>query len=424
MKIIAFTAALLLGVTALAAQTPARSPCDCANTGHYECPQCGCAVICPLPENFDWLTQCGPNGCYPQPGPQQYYQPIQPQQQPQRQPVNVPDWILAASVKVTTPRWRGSGVVWHVADGKALVVTNKHVCPQALDGINVHFRDGKKLVARWISADGTADLAMLEIAADASTKFVPVASAPPARGAPLWQIGYSNGGDPKQGQWLGAAGFRRYSGNVYGASILVQPGDSGSGVYSQEEGRLIGLVYATNEGAKYRTPEIAWLVGHEDLARYCTACLPPRQGPYYQPIYPQPPAPPKSQVIPPPQNPVPPTNPYYPLPKEPLPPATLPDYGKAIADLQSQINAIKAVPGPPGPAGPQGPKGDSGPDLTPQLRELAIIIAAMKTEMAQIKPGVQGPPGPAGPQGPAGKDAQSAHPPFIGEQRVIIEKKK
>lgn len=70
-----------------------------------------------------------------------------------------------------------------------------------------------------------------------------------------------------------------------------------------------------------------------------------------------------------------------------------------IANISTQVEALRGFPGPPGPAstvpgpvGPPGPQGDPGPQGEPGVPG------------ADGADGAAGEPGPVGPQGPAGED--------------------
>lgn len=140
----------------------------------------------------------------------------------------------------------GSGTVVGLRDGKSIIITAGHVCPNP--GVKIIVTaDGKDYVARWLGASATDDLAAIEV--DATLPVAPLATVPPPPGSPLRQVGYS-------ARWLlpfprdgtaTSSGFVQFNGgglfgnrSILFAAIPVRSGDSGSGVFNAA-GELVGV---------------------------------------------------------------------------------------------------------------------------------------------------------------------------------------
>lgn len=281
---------------------------------------------------------------------------------------DIPQWIVSASMRVSHPDVHpktrqpcyamGSGVVVSIDEqaGLVYVVTNKHVAPKK-DQYWLDLPGGRQCSAVWVAVDpGGADLALLltYVSKDLSA-FVPVAEQAPAPGAAVWQVGYPGGKGPVQrkGTFTGAARVPRSS----QAALWTTHGDSGSGIFEQATGRLVGLVYG---GPHEPGGDPTWCVRHEDLVRFTAEfCFrQPKQSPqkpkapdtFYPPQQPPAQQPPAQQ-------------PTQPTPIDEGLKAKLDALAKRLEDAHAKINAVAArapVPGPQGQQGPQGPAGTPG----------------------------------------------------------------
>ncbi len=160
--------------------------------------------------------------------------------------------IRNSTVKVEDAVSHGSGVVWH-RDG--LILTNLHVVALGLPlTVTVALADSRGRVERQRLSDvellGTHpryDMALLKVTVPAGKRLVAarMASAAPARGAPVFAIGYP-GGDAWVLKNIVTAGTlahpaRRYEDLTYlQISAAVNPGNSG-GPLCDQAGRVIGL---------------------------------------------------------------------------------------------------------------------------------------------------------------------------------------
>ncbi len=231
--------------------------------------------------------QCPGGVCPPQARPPIVVGGYAPQQkQPQAQ-ADVPAWIVAASVRVSRQGWKrdwsglavneqglpimmaGTGVIVQVDGASAYIVTNRHVCPKD-QAIKVAMPSGATLDAVWLGVDDVADLAAIKIEGDAATPFVPLADGSPTKGAAVFQVGYPGGRGPvkRTGNYVGFNG-----GTVGGAKVIevkcwTDHGDSGSGVFAQDTGRLVALVW----GGIDKTDNTS-CVGLDDLRRFTAKCF-------------------------------------------------------------------------------------------------------------------------------------------------------
>lgn len=344
-------------------------------------------------------TQCGPGGCLPG-GPGGFYQPPpiggggyrQPPKPPEiiegRKPgspggeagVAVDPRIVAASVRVSAMSGSGgqggSGTVFHVAPGylgggTAYVLTCRHVVAHDRWTLTVIWPDGKKLPAKFLAKDATADLSCLtvEIPVGVEVPFVPLAEKTPPKGQSVFQVGYPHGRGPikRAGKQHGYVDHTATQWNL-GLSFPVQSGDSGSGLFDAATLSLIGVVWGSSDRQAVAT-------GAGDCARFVKevcridGCFGIGIGIFA--------GRPKAPAIPPP-GPGPGPNPGV------QPPVMPPVNGNLLAELA---------------------KGKADLDKAQaDIVTLKTEVATLKTQVASMPAGKDGQPGPAGPPGPAGKD--------------------
>lgn len=226
--------------------------------------------------------QCGPVG------------PQYPQQAPIQ--ADVPQWIIDASVLVVcADGCRGSGTCICVEGGCGLCITNSHVVsggtptgtPKS-DTCTVKFPSGKVYQGRITKRDTRADLAAIVISGEGTIPYVPLSQTVPPRGTSLWQVGYPHGAGPTK------RNTRVYG---YAPAVANQPeyliaafdpirGESGSGLFSQTDGRLCGVVWGGSRGVHCHAVEL------QDVVKFCddVNIFSPLRRP--QPTQPQPPGPP------------------------------------------------------------------------------------------------------------------------------------
>jgi Trypsin-like peptidase domain len=342
----------------------------------------------------DYPLQC-PGGQCPtpiqmprQPAFQPIFQPIfQPQQRPQQPPPSqqqapVPEELVAASCKVWTvalgkdDNGGGTGVLIHIdpAAGVGYVITNHHVTGDVRHfGLACYFPSQQAFFATELWVDQQADLAVIAIPAPSGIAAIALADALPSPGASVWQVGYPQGYGPKRrsGQWQGATGStRKFPGGQmqnYGARLDSRPGDSGSGLFTQDR-RLAALLWGG-------TPNQALFVGLPDIVRFTEHCFgrsakPPgsQQGPSSSP----------SPNV-----------------------GELAALKQQLADLLVRVATLEAKPLPAGLQGPQGPPGKDGMAADPSIlhglqSQIAghgiqlADVAGLKAKLAADLPGLQG----------------------------------
>ncbi len=269
------------------------------------------------------------------------------------------DWIVDACVKISGQN-PGSGVIFWVNQGTALVVTNSHVLPRE-DGRAVAItKDGWRHEGKILRSSPAVDLCVFAIAADANTSWVPLANRHPQSGEKIWQVGFpAVAGQQvftrRHGVSQGLNGKEGIADQVQLSFPLIG-GDSGSPVFN-EAGEVCAIAHATTPSNGKAIP-VEWV--REILERYCQAYCPPGGWGQPQPWRPGP-------QQPGPQQPPPPLN-----PPRPGPSPEVEAVKKNIEELKQLLQNLKPERGPQGSQGPQG------------------------------VPGVQGTPGPAGPEGGAG----------------------
>jgi Trypsin-like peptidase domain len=286
--------------------------------------------------------QC-PGGVCPAPyGPGSRSPYAAPLQVPQVQP---PSLYQAATVKVLCAdgqeQWAGSGVIFALQDGKAYILTNKHVAK----GSHVHFRVSvvgyrDPLVGQLVAVSPQADLACLTVPQQPVMVNVPLAETSETQGESVWQVGYPHGGSQRAQYFL-------FSGTYHGGvrfSAPILSGESGSGVFRR--GRIIALCWGSAEGQTFAVPAEQMCVFVRGILR------------------------PVVNVNAPPAAPVVPAAPPAP------PPASQPPAGPPVG---AQLPGPAGPPGPQGPQGPPGPQGPAGTGYDP------AAFAALQTQVNQLQ---------------------------------------
>jgi hypothetical protein len=271
-----------------------------------------CVVLTLLLAALPGAAQC-PGGVCPSPP---YWVPVPgPGPRPQVQP---PATLAAASVKVLCSAggesWAGSGVLFKVEDGKAFILTNRHVVSSERVRVRICLVGQREPVpARFLGAAADADLACVAIAAPPLLVAVPLADSSDTQGENVWQVGYPHAG-PQHAQFFAFAGG--YVGGLR-FSAPIQQGESGSGIFRR--GKLIALCWGSAEGQTFAVPveQIHVFLRGIFVRRPVVNINVPAPAP--APAIPAAPEPPSSPATPP------------------------------------------QAPGMPGPAGPKGPPGQQGP---------------------------------------------------------------
>lgn len=134
----------------------------------------------------------------------------------------------------------GSGTVVASGGGVALVVTNRHVVPDASLAVEV-VKGDTGYPAEVVAVSPDKDLCLLRIAADLPA--APLATADPAPGDAVRMFGFSLGGGmkPRAGHVPPGDGRREYmGGEVLLADYTTLQADSGAGVFDAA-GRMVGV---------------------------------------------------------------------------------------------------------------------------------------------------------------------------------------
>lgn len=241
-----------------------------------------------------------------QPPLHQWYPPKQPQQQPPQAPVpQDAKQLVGACCKVAAHGGSGSGVCFYRDDAEALVLTNYHVIVDSLRfkaPPKAIFPGGLTLTAQIVAASKEKDLAALRVTnPPASLPWAPIAEKYPAKGMPLYQVGYPRGVGPvfRKGVIEGY-NVAKESGHKRELMVNFNPpiigGDSGSPVFFAEEGTIAGLIWGGPPGEN--SPQ-AVAVPLENIRpfveQYCLGkglFKPKPQQPPVAPPAPQPQAPP------------------------------------------------------------------------------------------------------------------------------------
>lgn len=144
-----------------------------------------------------------------------------------------------SSVSVIRMDGGGSGTVVHVDSGRSLILTCKHVCPDAAKVYVVANIDGtrKRFPARWLGVSSQYDLAMLSI--DATLTAAVIADSNPAVGDVVTHHGKASG--PQSGK---VSEHKLYADRTIDTQTetLSVPCDSGAGLFNSD-GKLCGVVH-------------------------------------------------------------------------------------------------------------------------------------------------------------------------------------
>lgn len=268
----------------------------------------------------------------------------------------------------------GSAVCVYAQDGVGVMLTARHIYLRHATSYKadtaIVFPDGRKFYATEATAHArtgpdpqTTDLACLVFRYEGRAPMaVPVATAEPALGATVWQIGFPAATrgrqDIREGPVIkGPAGMVK-------ANILIRSGNSGGGLFDSK-GRLVGIT-VTSEDAQQNCQAVATTTCRRFYEETCLPLVgrrPPRQ----------------PRPVPPPAESAPPAGPTAP---PVAPPA--PDNSAALKEILARLERIESIKAQPGPRGPAGPAGPGGPK------------------------GEQGPAGPAGPRGEPGAPADES----------------
>lgn len=127
------------------------------------------------------------------------------------------------------------------------LITNRHVVDQS-DTVQVSTYDGRDIAVATASTASLADLAIVRTAEELPSSPV-LADADPVRGDAVTVVGYPQGGalTVTSGTVIGETldPINENLGEVLVTDAPVEPGSSGSAALD-EEGRVIGVVYAKN----------------------------------------------------------------------------------------------------------------------------------------------------------------------------------
>lgn len=153
------------------------------------------------------------------------------------------DRAAASSVLVGHVQGHGSGVVV----GQNRVLTNRHVVEGVMGGVVILFDNGNERASRVLwKGEGTVDLALIEVdTGDAPVAEIDCSRSPRGRevftyGNPLAFRGVMTWGHV-------ATNNENFADQLADAQLLdmhVIPGNSGGGVWSAADGRLVGIATA------------------------------------------------------------------------------------------------------------------------------------------------------------------------------------
>lgn len=258
----------------------------------------------------------------------------------------------------------GSGTIFHSEQDRAFILTCKHVVMRAKTA-TVYLPNQLTVTAAVTDLDGRDDLAILEMPTKTPIQAIAVATTHPTRGMFLWQVGYPYGRGPTQrtGQVEGynVPAEMAAEPRIMSSTFTVDSGDSGSGVFLADEGKLCGVVSVKQTVGN--GPGKAGIVELKEIRRFTEACLRLRCRP----------------------------SPPPPLPIRPAPsPTPGPRFDDIDAKLKASEDALRAAiaelqkpaaPGPIGPAGPQGPKGEPGKNADESCLKAEIDL--LKQEIAR-----------------------------------------
>lgn len=308
--------------------------------------------------------------------------------------------MVRSTVYIQGPAGRGTGLVYEVKDGWAMVLTCRHLftAGQGYSGpvqpgrVTITEYKGRPIEGVYVgAAPSWCDLAAVAYSAQATTVASPFSTKQTNPGDRVVQFGYPGQRTPEHGPNMrtGTLQGQRLDSRQWRFSFAPEGGDSGSGIFRDDDGSLLAIV-SLRVGDPQRGAVWCEAHGGEEIARFtrevCRPWLlrrgpcpggvcPPQPGGSY---YPQP------QPRPQPPAPMPPTSPD-PVQPRPAPVQPTPDFSpiiealgqfsKELGAMRKELQDLRDRPQLPGPPGPEG------------------------------KPGQPGAQGLSGPPGPAGKDA-------------------
>ena len=326
-------------------------------------------VICqPALAQYPWQPDCPGGVCPIMPWDPPFGPEFRPPQAPQL--AQVPDWIVAASVKVSFGNWSGSGTVFHVDTkrGLAFIVTNHHVVPSERSMALVRFPGGKVCQAAFVCTETGPDISVIAVQADSATPFVPLAEASPPAGTPVFQVGYPGGRGPVRRSGVSAGQGGVVAGKFTDLKLRLgsDHGDSGSGIFRQIDGRLCGILWGGVQGTR-ATSAVPIEYLHKmisDVDQYDVivgvGVIRPKQP--QQPAYPQ--QPPAGGIIPPPV-----VGPVVPTPPQPDPLLTA--LQQDLAGVKSRVGQLEQTAGQV-----QGKLG--------QLPQISSVVTDVQSKLGQL----------------------------------------
>ena len=147
-------------------------------------------------------------------------------------------------VRIRTDQGSGSGAIFEVSSGRALVLTNQHVIDRARS-IQVEVNDAATYAATLVGVDSLRDLAVLSICCDSSFRALPFGNASdlPA-GTFVFAMGYPLGFEGQATVTSGIVSAVRFATGedrwVIQTDASINPGNSGGPLLSAT-GRILGI---------------------------------------------------------------------------------------------------------------------------------------------------------------------------------------
>lgn len=250
------------------------------------------AAACPANDNDP--VDCPGGQCPAQPAQlrgklfDRFQQPVKPRH---TQETTLDPKLAVVSVMIPNV---ASGVIVHVEDGKALIVTAQHCISDGdFDGrVRIRYASGDVVTGYVVQVQHTGDdLAAIVAPADENTVAIGVATAEPQIGAKLIQCGYTHA-EPGKGPFQRYGILEKTDSPFMYLSIEVDRGDSGSGVFNAEK-QLVGICVRKQSA---RGPGKAMAYEFARLRRFFDKV----KGEVFPRKHVQPQQQPKSQVVPPP----------------------------------------------------------------------------------------------------------------------------
>jgi S1-C subfamily serine protease len=265
-----------------------------------------------------------------------------PPAQQRRQPGTVAD----ASVHIRNGNCEGSGtaVDYDAEQGIALILTCAHLFEAGAGTLTVQWPDGPWMPASLLKTDAVNDVALVTVRVYHRPAMTAVGITPLAPRQRLFKVGYPRGVGPH----AGAGSCESNGGTIVFATLFVDHGDSGGGVFSST-GNVVGVV----SGYDTRQRGRAVIAGLDPIRAIILSCWRCR------PAAPRPP------------------------PQAPTRPVQPPSVSEGSGPLGTP--GRDGADGKPGPAGPQGPAGPPG--TAADNAELVLIraeIAAIKATLGKL----------------------------------------